>query len=259
MANKDSFSKVVIVTLMLCFVCSVIVSSAAVLLKPMQISNRALDFKRNVLSIAGIDEPGKSIEQIYSERVIARIVDLDSGTFTDKFDPLTYNQDKAAKDPALSIALRPSEDLAKIARRENYAIVYVIQDTSGNLEKIILPVKGKGLWSTMYGLMVLESDLNTVAGFGFYEHGETPGLGGEIDNPAWTSQWTGKQVFDSNGEPVLTVIKGHVEPTARDAQHQVDGLSGATLTGNGVRNLVQFWLGEKGFKPFLTNLEKGEA
>lgn len=259
MASNESFKKVVIVTLALCFVCSVIVSSASVLLKPMQISNKALDFKRNVLSIADINEPGKSVEQIYQERVQARVVDLETGKFTDEINAETFDQAKAAKDPAYSISLNREDDIAKLNRRENYSVVYLIQDEAGNLEKIILPVRGKGLWSTMSGLMVLESDLNTVAGFGFYEHGETPGLGGEVDNPDWKAQWPGKEVYDDQGRPVLRVIKGHVDAGSADAIHQVDGISGATLTANGVRNLVQFWLGDKGFKPFLTNLKEGEA
>lgn len=259
MASNESFKKVVTVTLTMCFVCSVIVSSAAVLLKPMQESNKALDFKRNVLSIADIQEPGKSVEQIYQTRVKARVVNLETGKFADDINAETFDQAKVAKDTAQSISLSNEDDIAKINRRENYSVVYLIQDDAGNLEKIMLPVRGKGLWSTMSGLLVLESDLNTVAGFGFYEHGETPGLGGEIDNPAWKAQWPGKQVFDDQGKPVIRVIKGRVDTASADAIHQVDGISGATLTANGVRNLVQFWLGDKGFKPFLTNLKAGEA
>ncbi len=259
MANNDSFKKVVTVTVLLCLVCSVIVSSAAVLLKPLQVANKALDFKRNVLSVAGIEDSGKTIEELYAERVTARVVDLDKGVFSDRFDAVTFDAAKLLKDSSLSINLSSAEDHAKIGRRENFAVVYLIQDTQGKLARVILPVRGKGLWSTMYGLMVLEPDFNTVAGFGFYQHGETPGLGGEVDNPAWKAQWAGKKVYSEDGQPVIRVIKGKVDEASRDAQHQVDGISGATLTGNGVYHLVQFWLGEKGFKPFLINLQKGEA
>jgi Na+-transporting NADH:ubiquinone oxidoreductase subunit C len=258
-ASNDSFKKVITVTLALCFVCSVIVSSAAVLLKPMQITNKALDFKRNVVSIANINEPGKSVEQIYQSRVQARVVNLETGKFTDEIDAETFDQTKAAKDPAYSTSLSGSDDIAKINRRENYSLVYLIQDESGELEKIMLPVRGKGLWSTMSGLLVLEADLNTVAGFGFYEQAETPGLGGEVDNPDWKAKWVGKQVYDDAGNTSLRVLKGSVDSASADAIHQVDGISGATLTANGVRNLIQFWLGDKGFKPFLTNLKEGEA
>jgi Na+-transporting NADH:ubiquinone oxidoreductase subunit C len=134
----------------------------------------------------------------------------------------------------------------------------VVEDTSGELEKIILPVRGYGLWSTMYGFIALEQDANTVAGLGFYEHGETPGLGGEVDNPRWKAMWPGKQVY-RDGDVELGLIKGSVDSGSDNADWQVDGLAGATLTSRGVTNLVHFWLGENGFEPFLNNLQAGEA
>ena len=91
-----------------------------------------------------------------------------------------------------------------------------------------------------------------------HEHKETPGLGGEVDNPRWKSVWPGKQVYN-NGEVALRVLKGTVDPQAADASYQVDGLAGATLTTRGVSNLVQYWLGENGFEPFLQNLKTGDA
>ncbi len=98
--------------------------------------------------------------------------------------------------------------------------------------------------------------MNTVKGLGFYEHGETPGLGGEVDNPKWKEIWEGKKAYTSSGEVGLTVIKGTAPP---DSDYKIDGLSGATLTSKGVDNLVHFWLGEQGYKTFLTKLKNGEA
>ncbi|HEY7885658.1 MAG TPA: Na(+)-translocating NADH-quinone reductase subunit C [Cellvibrionaceae bacterium] len=259
MANNDTIKKTVIVTVLLCFVCSVIVSTAAVLLKPLQVANQELDFKRNILSAAGLLEAGGDVEQIFSQRVSMRAVDLDSGEYTDEVNPATYDQRAAAKDAALSTNLTKKEDIAGISRRENYSLVYLVENESGQLSKIILPIKGYGLWSTLYGFIALEADANTVAGLGFYEHGETPGLGGEVDNPRWKANWEGKKVYGDDGSVALTVIKGQVDPSSSRAEHQVDGLSGATLTARGVANLVQFWLGESGFKPFLDKLQKGEA
>lgn len=258
MANNDTIKKTVIVTLLLCFVCSVVVSTAAVVLKPMQVANKELDFKRNILSAAGMLEPGANVEQIFSERIVTRVVELDTGKFTDAVDSTTYDQRRAARDASLSTNLSKQEDIAGISRRENYAMVYLVEE-NGSLNKIVLPIKGYGLWSTLYGFVALEADANTILGLGFYEHGETPGLGGEIDNPNWKAQWEGKKVYDSEGEVAITVLKGRVDPSSPRAQYQVDGLSGATLTGRGVHNLVQFWLGESGFKRFLDNLQKGEA
>lgn len=258
MANNDSFKKTIIVTVLLCLVCSIVVSAAAVLLRPAQTANKALDFKRNILAAADLQEEGKSVEEIFSEKVISRVVDLDTGKFTEAVDPVTFDQRRAAKDTALSTSLSDGEDIAKISRRENYSVVYLIED-QGELQKIILPVKGYGLWSTLYGFLALEADANTVAGLVFYEHAETPGLGGEVDNPNWRALWPGKEIYGPNGNVAITVIKGTVDTNSNQAVNQVDGLSGATLTARGVNNLLHFWLGDKGYKNFLTNLTNGEA
>lgn len=258
MADNDSIGKTLLVTLSLCVVCAVVVSAAAVMLRPLQAANQALDRKENILAAAGLLESGVSVEQQF-ERVETRLVDLARGQFSDALDPQSYNQRKASKDPALSTKVPSEEDIAKIQRRAKYAEVYLVKDERGGLDKVILPIKGYGLWSTLHGFIALEGDLNTVAGIGFYEHAETPGLGGEVDNPRWKSIWHGKKVYGENGEVALRVIKGQVDTTRPESVHQVDGLSGATLTSRGVHNLIQYWLGEQGFAPFLANLRSGEA
>jgi Na+-transporting NADH:ubiquinone oxidoreductase subunit C len=241
----------------LCLVCSVIVSTAAVLLKPAQEANKSLDKKRNILQAAGMLDPDVSIDEQFAS-VSTRVVDLRTGKFTDDVDPERYDQRKAAKDPAQSLKLDSDQDMAKISRRENYAVIYLVEGEGGELDKIILPVHGYGLWSTLYGFVALEADANTVAGLGFYEHAETPGLGGEVDNPRWKALWPGKQVY-KDGTVKIGLVKGSVDPAGANADWEIDGLSGATLTARGVTNLVQFWLGEDGFEPFLENLRTGGA
>lgn len=257
MSSNDSIKKTLIVAFSLCIVCSIIVSTAAVVLKPAQEINKTLDRKRNILAAAGMLDDSKSVEEQFGQ-VTTRIVDLRNGRFTEEVDAGRYDQRKAAKDPAGSEALSAQQDQAKISRRENYAIVYLVEDSKGEIDKIILPVRGYGLWSTMYGFIALESDGNTVAGLGFYEQAETPGLGGEIDNPRWKAIWPGKEVY-RDGKVALGLIKGSVDPANANAKWQIDGLAGATLTSVGVTNLVHFWLGENGFEPFLNNLKTGEA
>ena len=257
MSSQDSTKKIVLVALSLCLVCSVIVSTAAVLLKPAQEANKSLDKKRNILQAAGMLQADLSIDEQFAQ-ITAKVVDLRTGKYTDEVDPESFNQRKAAKDPSQSEKLSADADLAKISRREDYAIVYLVQTDSGDLDKIILPVHGYGLWSTLYGFLALEADGNTVAGMGFYEHAETPGLGGEVDNPRWKGVWPGKQVY-RDGEVSIGLIKGPVDTASPDADWQIDGLSGATLTARGVSNLMHFWLGEDGFQPFLSNLKKGDA
>lgn len=254
-SNKDSIKSTLIVALLLCLVCSIIVSGAAVSLKPLQEANKALDKKTNILLAAGIETEGQDIEALF-QQFTPRVVDLDTGRYVTDIDPVTFDQRKSAKDPKLSDALSGDDDIASIGRREKYATVYLLEK-DGQLDRIILPVKGYALWSTLYGFMALEGDGNTVAGLGFYEHAETPGLGGEIDNPRWKGLWPGKQMFDANGTLAVDVVKGAVDPANPNAIHQVDGLSGATLTANGVENLLLFWLGENGFGPYLKNLRAG--
>jgi Na+-transporting NADH:ubiquinone oxidoreductase subunit C len=255
-SSKDGIGKVIGVALALCVVCSVVVSTAAVQLKPAQEINKTRDLKRNILQAAGLYDASQSVESQF-DSISTRVVDLRTGRFTDEVDPSSFDQRSASKDPSNSAELDDEQDVAKISRREHYSLVYLVEN-SGAIEKIILPVRGYGLWSTLYGFVALESDANTVVGLGFYEHGETPGLGGEVDNPRWKAFWPGKQVY-RDGDVEIALAKGAVDPASTDAPWRVDGLSGATLTSRGVTNLVQFWLGEDGFQPFLANLKAGEA
>ncbi len=252
---NDSRTKTVLVALLLCLVCSVIVSTAAVSLKPLQEANKALDKKRNILQIADMMREDVSIDEAF-ELIEARVVDLKTGEYIDSVDPAVYDQRKAAKDPAASRPLSKDEDIASIRRRADQATVYLVRDEE-KLETIILPIHGYGLWSTMYGFIALEGDARTISGFGFYEHAETPGLGGEIDNPQWKAQWPGKLVYDDSGDVAIEVMKGAVGDTTPNLQYKVDGLAGATLTSRGVTNLLRFWLGEQGFKPYLQRIRQG--
>lgn len=256
MSNKETTQKTIIVALVLCVVCSVIVSTAAVVLRPAQKANKERDFQKNVLMAADLYDASMSVKEQF-KRVEIKVVDLSSGKFTDAVDSDKYDQAKAAKDPKLSKALDDEKDIAGLSRLEDYSKVYIISNDQG-LDKIILPIRGYGLWSTLKGFVALQSDLNTVVGLGYYDQKETPGLGGEVDNPKWKALWGGKKVY-SDGEVALSVIKGTVSDTTPGAQYKVDGLSGATLTSDGVDNMIKFWLGENGFAPFLANLKKGAA
>jgi len=254
-ADRDSFKNTILVAFALCIVCSVVVAASAVLLRPAQQANKELDRNTNILAAAGLLIPGKSIDEQFA-RVSARVVDLDAGRFTDAVDPRSYDQRKASKDPQMSVALDGEQDIAKIIRREKYSVVYLVDGEQG-IDKLILPIRGYGLWSTLHGFIALEGDFNTVAGIGFYQHAETPGLGGEVDNPLWKAKWVGKKVYDDQGGETLSVIKGEVDVNRPQAVHQVDGLSGATLTSRGVNNLVHYWLGEQGFAPLIAHLRNG--
>jgi Na+-transporting NADH:ubiquinone oxidoreductase subunit C len=257
MLNKESI-RTITVAFVICLVCSVIVSFVAVALKPEQIANKLLDRNTNILQAAGLYQDGMSAKEINDvfSKFEAKIVDLKKGTFltdealaADNINVDTYDQYAAAKDPALSVSLK-GNDPAGIGRLPDYAKVYLMKD-NGKIKLMVLPINGYGLWSMLYGFVVLKQDLNTIAGLGFYSHAETPGLGGEVDNPKWKALWPGKLAYSGGKE--ISVAKGKATK-----QNQIDGLSGATLTTKGVDNLIQFWLGDRGFKPLLSKL-KGEA
>ncbi|MFC3680955.1 Na(+)-translocating NADH-quinone reductase subunit C [Bacterioplanoides pacificum] len=272
-ANNDSIQKTLLVAILLCLVCSVIVAGAAVSLKPIQQANKQLDKNYNILLAAGLVEEGAKpsadqIEQLFADKVTAKVVNLSEGRYATaaELDEIkasglipqgkglaAYNQRKASKDPAFSSKLPGDEDIASIKRQAKFAAVYTVEN-NGVVEKMVLPVHGYGLWSTLYGFLALEGDLETVVGLGFYSHAETPGLGGEVDNPSWKALWKGKELYNSKGELAIKVVKGKA---AADDENSVDGLSGATLTSKGVSNLVQFWVGENGFGKFLATAKGG--
>lgn len=251
--SRDSTKKVLSVALLLCLVCSVLVSSAAVLLSERQERNKVEEKRKNILQAAGLYQQGVPIADLYAQ-IEPRIVDLQSGWFSDRFDPVIFDSRAAAKDPTLNQEIPDPLDLADIKRRSLYKDVYLVLE-SGQLQQLILPVHGKGLWSTMYGFISLDDDLTTVRGFSFYEHGETPGLGGEIDNPNWKQQWQGKRIYGENGELRIEVAKGTVDKNDPNAVYKADGLAGSTLTARGVDNLLKYWLGEDGYQPFLERLK----
>lgn len=262
-ANNDSIQKTLTVAILLCLVCSVIVAGAAVGLKEQQNLNKANDKKAAVLKAAGLFDPDQKVDEQFKQ-ISTRIVNIEAGRFAteDELQEIrdanlsveNFDQRKSSKMPELSRVLTADEDEASIRRLEKFAAVYLVENSNG-VEKIILPVHGYGLWSTLYGFLALEGDMETIVGLGFYSHAETPGLGGEVDNPKWKGLWEGKKLHDASGELAITVIKG-VAPQGNS--HQIDGLSGATLTSRGVSNLVRFWVGDKAFGVLLKQL-KGQG
>ena len=210
--SRDSISNTFIVAIGVALVCSVLVSAAAILLKPQQEKNAALFRQKIVLEVAGLYEPGADVEARFAA-IDAQVVEL------------------------------PGEDSVEVflVRRQ------------GALEQVILPVYGAGLWSTMYGYLAVEADGRTVRGLRFYEHAETPGLGDQVDKADWLAQWPGKQLYDETGEVRIEVVRGKVVAGV-DEIYQVDGLSGATLTGRGVTEFLRHWLGPERFGSYLQQL-----
>ena len=251
---RETVSKTFFVAAVLCVVCSVLVSIAAVELRPIQKVNKVLDKKRNILTAAGLLDESKTIDERF-KNIEAKVVDLATGEYVDDVDPDTYDQRSAAKDPSKNVEIPPKSDRAGIKRRAKLAAVYLVYK-KGEIDKVILPVHGMGLWSTLYGFLALDvEDVNTIRGLVYYEHMETPGLGGEVDNPRWKALWNGKRAFDEDGNVAIEVVRGFVDKNGSKAVYQVDGLSGATITSRGVSATLKYWLSGDGFGPYLTRLK----
>ncbi|KAF3981581.1 MAG: Na(+)-translocating NADH-quinone reductase subunit C [Methylococcales symbiont of Hymedesmia sp. n. MRB-2018] len=252
---NDSLEKTIAIAFSLCFVCAILVSFAAVALRPLQIENKMMDMKKNILDVAGLLEDDTDIHQAFASQIEEKLINIETGEYVDGIDVALYDQRKAAKDPAQNIILKREQDIASIKKKAKIAKVYLVKNV-GVIESIILPMHGYGLWSTMYGFLALEADGQTVKSINFYDQAETPGLGGEVVNPNWRALWNGKKVYNETGEPVLKLIKGIVDTNKAGSEFQVDGLAGATLTSNGVSNLVKYWMSAEGFAPYLDKIRK---
>lgn len=262
--SHDSTKKTIVVALGVCLVCSVLVSTAAVGLSSIQENNKKLDKIRNILSAGDIEHTSENAEELYTDKVKPVVIELETGKVLDKNEidpeiaPENFDIKKLAGDPEFGITIDPKDDIADIKRRPKYMVIYEVVNKDNVVDKYIFPIYGKGLWSTMYGFIALGENLKEVKGFTFYEHGETPGLGGEVDNSSWKESWKGKQALDENGNVIIDVIKGKVDPSSDKADHQIDGLSGATITTRGVDKLVKYWLGEGGYASFIEKM-KGDG
>jgi Na+-transporting NADH:ubiquinone oxidoreductase subunit C len=233
-------------------VASFVVATVAVSLEARQEANRVLDRRRHVLEVVGLSQPGETLSRAevarrFEENIRPLVVELRTGEVAEELEAEALDQRRASRDPEQSRPAPPNA--AGISRLPRHVIVHqLVRD--GTVEALVLPFEGLGLWSTMYGYLALSGDLATVRGITFYEHAETAGLGALVSDPDWRALWEGKRVFDEEGRPRIRVIKGRVG-TSTGAAYEVDGLSGATLTGNGVTAALHFWLGEDILGPYL--------
>ena len=250
---NDSTAKTFIMATLVCLVCAIFVSVSAVALKPLQVLNKELDKKKNILQVAGLYHEGDDIEAAFS-KIEIKLIDLETGEYSTELDAATYDEIKAAKDPQLNVKIPKENDLASIRMRPKLMPVYQVKEDD-KVTQLILLVNGYGLWSTLYGFLAVENDGQTIVGLSYYQHAETPGLGGEVDNPKWKKIWSGKKIYGPDGDVAISVIKGTVVPGATGEEFQVDGLAGATLTSRGVSNMLKYWMGTQGYQNYLTKIQ----
>jgi Na+-transporting NADH:ubiquinone oxidoreductase subunit C len=253
---NESIVKTIGVAFAVCLICSLVVSASAVSLRDLQKENKLNDKRIKILQVADIYDPNISIAEQFSE-LESKFIDFNTGLMMDEYNNFSiddYDQIVVTKDPNLSSKVPTSEDIAIIKNRENVGKIYILRDEMGTIDKLVLPIRGYGLWGTLYGYISIEDDFNTVSGIEFYDHKETPGLGAEVDNPKWKAQWKGKKIYKDN-KVNLAVIKGKVEVGDSESTYKIDGLSGATITSRGVTNMVAYWFGESGYSSLLRELD----
>ena len=259
--NNDSPRKALLVATLVALVCSILVSVAAVALKPVQLRNQLVERSRNIVALTGLVEPGNTLsdDEILDavEQLDIRVVDVDTGEFDDSIDAATFDERAAANQPDFSSEIPAEQDVSSLGKRSRYAIVYLVWGDDG-LDRLIMPIHGQGMWSTLYGFIALQGDLNTIAAVTFYEQAETAGLGDQITRPQWHSRWVGRQIFDSSGNLRFRISTGMVEDGSSAARHEVDALTGASVTADSVTRIIAYWFGPHGYQPFLGALDSNQ-
>ena len=252
---NESITKTIGVAFCVCLICSLVVSFSAVSLRDLQNENKLNDKRIKILQAADIYNPDEDIKEQFL-KLETKFVNFESGKLMDTYMDFSleeYDPILATRDSNLSSKVPTSEDIAVIKNRENIGKIFILRNDDYSINKLILPIRGYGLWGTLYGYISIENDFNTIAGIEFYDHKETPGLGAEVDNPKWKNLWPGKEIYQ-NGEVSLSVIKGKVDNNDKDAQYEIDGLSGATITSRGVTNMIAYWFGESGYSKLFKEL-----
>jgi Na+-transporting NADH:ubiquinone oxidoreductase subunit C len=205
---------------MLTIVCGGLLAFASQALRPKQEANIELERKMNILSTVLDLKEGDNIDQLYSEKIKEKVIDF---------------QGNEIKGVAAS-----SIDIAKEYKKnpeERRLPVYEFLDASGKIDYAVLPVYGFGLWNDIWGFVALQSDLNTIQGVKFAHKGETPGLGARIESEEIQSRFKGKSIFEAETLTSVVIQKGEGFDYSSEL-HKVDGMSGATLTGKGVNNML---------------------
>ena len=262
-----------------CIIVSIIVALSSTALKPRQKQETRLDVVRNILSVSGM--PGDKIKSLKPAEVLS--------TFKENFSPLLLDKNNSKVDP--SSLEKPLLDLgytreeldemfafelinvfnakvgllskrAGISREEydpGYKLVFLNLENN-EIKQYIVPIDGYGLWGMMYGYIAIDRDLLTVKGIRFYNHQETPGLGGECEKPWFTDQYIGKKILKEDGTFVsVNIVKGKSGDifSGSELDHYVDGISGATITGDSINSFIKDDLNK--FEPYFQTIRNTAA
>lgn len=224
--NKNSYT-FTFAAIMVILVATLL-STAAISLKPFQSKNIEAEKKQNILSTVGINVSREDAASAYEKNIIDSYVINNKGN---KIEGNAFNVD-------LGIELRKPAD---------QQLLPVFESIQNGKKLYILPMRGKGLWGPIWGFIALKDDMNTISGAVFDHKAETPGLGAEISLDWFQEPFIGKTIFEGNNLVSISVVKGG----ATDDIHSVDGISGGTITSDGVADM----LAER-FKQYLSFFNK---
>ena len=247
--DKNSNSYLVVFAVVICVVCSGALALTFNGLQPLIEANQAFDKQKNVLKAVGYWDPSKAadaamaredLEQMFVDNIERIVIRKTADGVEEVGDSMS--------DREIADALKAAEFERDFRNREYLELYRARRDGE---TRYVLPTLAYGLWSWMYGFLAVNEDGTEVVGITYYQDGETPGLGAEINNPGWQAQWPRKQLYDASGALVsVTVKKGRVsQDVPKEVAHYVDGLSGATITSNGVTKYLKWNL--EAFEPFF--------
>lgn len=247
---NESRTKTIVMAFLVSAICAVLVSTATVMLRPIQAANRAaLEQARLEALVAGIPGMAALLQESGGELATV-VIDLPRGGAAGEVTPATLAD--ALADTANWTVLAPAQDIAGLGARPDFAQVYLLRQDE-RIELVLLPVSGAGYGGRIDAILALHGDMRTIAGLAVTGHSETPGLGARITEPAWLAHFPGTRAVDDTGATRFTVARG-----AASTEFEVDGITGATRTGSGISQMVRFWLGPGGYGPFLAAVRRGE-
>ena len=251
MLPNENRGKTLAVAFLVSMVCAVLVTAATVSLRPIQVQNRAAEQQARLEAlIAAVPGISQLVAASGGSALSTVVIDLDSGAAARGVTPETLQA--ALADTTNWTALPAAADIAGIGSRPDYAQIYLLRDAE-RVTLAILPVVGSGYNGRIQALLALRGDMQTLAGLAVTEQSETPGLGARIAETAWQQSFAGKRIADDEGNVRFSVTHGKA-----GGDHEVDGITGATRTGNAIAQMVQFWAGPSGYGPLMAAIRRGE-
>jgi Na+-transporting NADH:ubiquinone oxidoreductase subunit C len=248
---NDNRVKTLLIAFLVSAVCALMVTAATVMLRPIQAQNRAAEQQARLEAlISAVPGMAELVASAGGDALSTVVVDLDRGAAAADVTPETLSD--ALADPSNWTELGGGDDIAGIRSRPDLAQIYLLRD-GDRVSLAILPVVGTGYNGRIQALLAVNGDMQTLAGIAITEQSETPGLGARIEEPLWQQSFVGKQLFDATGSIRFAVARG---PSRTD--HEVDGITGATRTSNGITQMIRFWVGPNGYGPLMAAVRRGE-